>query len=716
MLRKITRRAIVCLLVLILLLPGCISVFAEPSGIMGNWYDVSFDLDFASGALVIRGDGPIPYIGPFAEDMRQLPWYKYLDIIKSVAIEDGVTAVPDRVFSFCTNLTDVYLGADVAEVSAYSFELSNRIERFEVSPENQQFSSENGVLYNKDKTTLIRVPPAAIGVYHIPDTVTLISGWALDQCKGLTEITIPDSVTTILNSSFSGCSGLTSLIIPDSVTSINAHSFANCENIKELYISKNLKIIPGYAFDGLTSLKHITLPRNLEQIKSHGFGNCTSLESVIMFNKVREFSLGFMGSDKLTDIYYIGAYEDTFGMNIKPEYVFAGYNRHYGISGTLESGVEWVLESNEKTLTLTGSGTLAGLESVIQTYGEFYNCVYVSSEITGVEAYIGSNYTNAGTQTIDGITYMVYAGKYTINYDANGGAGVPDTQSKLHGQSIALSSVMPIKDGYVFLGWSQDKHANTPTYYSGDVFEANRDTLLYAVWGTVQLTHISLASPPSKVTYTVGEALDVTGLAIRLSYNDGTSLTVAEGFTVSGFSPDKPGEQTITVSYQGAKVYFTVTVLPTQVCVTEILPATTRTEYTVGDSFDISSVSLVVTFSDGNTREVHDGFTVEGFDSSTEGALCLSVTYEGVSTTLNVTINPAKTTAPTEPVAPDTELTEPTVSAESTETQPSATTSQDREEKPRKDNGPLLIIIICAIGGAAAAVVIVVLFVQKKKK
>lgn len=715
MLRRITRSAIVCLLVLMLVLPNCISAFAEPSGVVGNWGDIWYDLDFASGALIITGNGPIPYVGPRGEDVYKLPWYNYLDLIKTVTVEDGVTAVPSVSFIFYTNLTTVYLGADVAEVSAYSFSNSYQIESFTVSPENQYFSSENGVLYSKDKTTLLRVPPAATGVFHIPDTVTTIESAALYQCKGLTEVTIPDSVTTILNDSFGCCTGLTSLIIPDSVTSINAHSFACCENVTELYISKNLKIISPYAFYGLTSLKHVTLPRNLERIKSNGFGNCTSLESVVMFNKIREFDLGFRGSDKLTDIYYIGAYEDTLGMNVKPEFVFSGYNRHYGISGTLESGIEWALESNEKTLTLTGSGALTGLESVIETYGEFYNCVYVSSEITGAEAYIGSNYANFGTQTLEGVIYTVYAGKYTISYDANGGSGAPDAQSKFHGQGIALSDVKPVKDGYVFLDWSQDKHAYTPTYYSGDLFEENRDVLLYAIWGTLQLTDVSMISAPSKVIYTAGESLDLTGLAIRLSYNDGTSLTVTEGFTVSGFSPEKAGTQTVMANYNGAKVYFAVTVLSNQVYITEILPTATRTEYTVGDSFDISSISLLVTFSDGSTQVVYGGFTVEGFDSSKEGALCLTVTYEDISSALNVTVNPAETvvTPGTEPSDPPEETTgsdkhDPT---EPTPGQEDPTDPQDDQAASFRLTALLALLgIVLAVGSFLA-----VTFVLKKR-
>ena len=67
-------------------------------------------------------------------------------------------------------------------------------------------------------------------------------------------------------------------------------------------------------------------------------------------------------------------------------------------------------------------------------------------------------------------------------------------------------------------------------------------------------------TPPTNLTYTEGEELDLTGLVVTLHYNDGTSETVTEGYTISGYDKNTVGTQTITVTYQGFTATFEVTV------------------------------------------------------------------------------------------------------------------------------------------------------------
>lgn len=80
------------------------------------------------------------------------------------------------------------------------------------------------------------------------------------------------------------------------------------------------------------------------------------------------------------------------------------------------------------------------------------------------------------------ITVAAAASNYTVSYDANGGSGAPSSQTKVSGVSLTLSSVIPTRSGYTFLGWNTYSTANVARYVAGDTYTANASVTLYAIW------------------------------------------------------------------------------------------------------------------------------------------------------------------------------------------------------------------------------------------
>ena len=72
--------------------------------------------------------------------------------------------------------------------------------------------------------------------------------------------------------------------------------------------------------------------------------------------------------------------------------------------------------------------------------------------------------------------------EYTITYDANGGTGAPAPQTKTYGVDLTLSSEVPTREGYVFLGWAELGDADTADYQPGDIYTKDENAVLYAVW------------------------------------------------------------------------------------------------------------------------------------------------------------------------------------------------------------------------------------------
>ncbi len=170
-------------------------------------------------------------------------------LLTSVTIGNSVTSIGDRAFEGCRSLTSVTIPDNVTSIGYSAFEDCTSLTEINVSSNNANYSSENGVLFNKEKTELIKYPAGKTETkYIIPDSVTEIDDWAFENCTSLTSVTIPDSVTEIDDWAFENCTSLTSVTIPDSGTYIRIRAFYGCTSLTSVTIPKSVKDIGSEAF------------------------------------------------------------------------------------------------------------------------------------------------------------------------------------------------------------------------------------------------------------------------------------------------------------------------------------------------------------------------------------------------------------------------------------------------------------------------------------
>jgi len=193
---------------------------------------------------VITIQGGIKY-RVLSESERTLEAYKFDDSIKKVIIPSSmkingkvykVTIIGENTFSNCNNLTDIEIPSSVIEIKELNgittFNKSKNLKNITVNSNNTKYSSENGILFNKNKTILIKCPEGKQDKnYVVPNSVTTIKENAFQYCKTLENVTISNSVNNIGENTFLDCSKLTKASIPDSVKIIGEMAFSGCSGL-----------------------------------------------------------------------------------------------------------------------------------------------------------------------------------------------------------------------------------------------------------------------------------------------------------------------------------------------------------------------------------------------------------------------------------------------------------------------------------------------------
>ena len=224
--------------------------------------------------------------------------------LTTVVIPDSVTSIGSNAFSHCDKLTTVKIGAGVNYISpnvfsrwGFSSYCSNLIS-IEVDPNNQSYSSIDGVLFSKNKKTLIVYPKGKSGAYVIPEGVTTIGTYAFTESVYLTSITIPNGVTKIEFGAFQNCLSLTDIRIGAGVNSIGEVVFSGISSLENIHVDPNNQYFSS--IDGVLFSENVTtliacpakktgnyiIPSSVGYIRQHAFWGCESLSTVVIPNSV----------------------------------------------------------------------------------------------------------------------------------------------------------------------------------------------------------------------------------------------------------------------------------------------------------------------------------------------------------------------------------------------------------------------------------------------
>lgn len=275
-----------------------------------------------------------------------------------VVIPDGIQAIDEYSFSGKENVKKVVIPASVTYINSSAFENCSSLNDFEVAEDNEEYYTENGVIYDKKADSqLVLFPCGRDGAYSVPDTVKTIGDGAFYTSR-LESLEIPASVETIGSGIVDYCSFLTTITvsednaiysssdgivydksqtrlvivppgisgehtIPNTVTELGDFAFYSCYKLTKINLPGKLKTLPKGVFAGCSGLKTIQLPDGLKTIEDRAFVGCTSLESIKIPEALTNF--GAYVFTQCTSLQSIKVDDSNFEFNSKKGVLFNAY-------------------------------------------------------------------------------------------------------------------------------------------------------------------------------------------------------------------------------------------------------------------------------------------------------------------------------------------------------------------------------------------------------
>lgn len=224
------------------------------------------------------------------------------DKLLEVTIEDGVEEIKKYAFYYCRYLRKVKLPATLKSVGLWAFwkslslssiyipaSLTDLDERafneggmmaYEVSPDNPVYSSEDGIMFNKDKTELLHFPAKKyVESYSIPITVEKIGKFAFASNQ-LNEVIFHDKLLSIDDNAFFLCENLAKADVPNSVEFVGESAFSRCYNLTEAHLPENLTAISPGLFEYGYKLEKVNIPSTVTSIGNSAFRYCWKMNDL----------------------------------------------------------------------------------------------------------------------------------------------------------------------------------------------------------------------------------------------------------------------------------------------------------------------------------------------------------------------------------------------------------------------------------------------------
>ncbi len=431
--------------------------------------------------------------------------------LKRLVLPEGFSSLGENSLYSCSSLTELVIPSSMYTIGGWALYGLDSAEKYTVSPNNSAFSSdENGVLYNGDKTALIKYPAASkLKSYTIPASVTEIYPYAFDGCSVLEEvafeensalasvdhnvfsdssikrITLPEGVKFIGEAAFDNCyyleevvlpnglteikdsafrwSGIRSVDIPQSVTVIANSAFYGCDNLAKIKLSEGLTTIGHTAFGTCDALKEINLPSSLSWLDPAAFAYSNALEKITVSEKNPYYSVDEYGA-----LYYC--------KNELLWYPRLSDNKSYVIPDYVTSIQGGVFENAKNLEEIIIPSTLSELESSVFQNCKSLKAITIPKGITKIGSSAFSGCTNLSEVIFEENSNLSFIGAHAFyGCDSLKEFNVPNSVTSINSNAFS---------GCAYLEKVNFSQNSKLSEISDSLFTGSNFVTIYAPYGT----------------------------------------------------------------------------------------------------------------------------------------------------------------------------------------------------------------------------------------
>lgn len=413
---------------------------------------------------------------------------------------DEITSISADTFSGCGLLKSLNLGPCLKTIPAGSFKDCIYLENIIVDSNNSYFTSTNGILYNKDKNTLICCPSKnSTSSLSISDGILTVSDYALYNCSNLTSISIGSTLKTLGQYALFGCNNLSSITVSSvndyftvyygilynynkstaiccpakiytssitlpsatktinpgafayctylrtisgSVTSVGDYAFYKCTNLSSYEFSNSISKIGNYAFAGCTSISTVYVPSTVTSLGDYAFADCTNINSANICTKTIGAG-AFKGCVKLNDLTIAN------GVTSIKEYAFADCTRLQvvAIPSTTTNISYFSFEGCDhvETYTVSGSNSCYSSSEGVLFSKDFKTLIRYPSGSANLAYTVPDTVTRIASFAFEDSRYLT-----KIEFSKPIGSSDGDFLSTFEGCSSLRSLQLTLDDEYIF--------------------------------------------------------------------------------------------------------------------------------------------------------------------------------------------------------------------------------------------------------------------------